>query len=59
MPDGLDILERARHVDHVGAVEDHGQNGMLIRDAVIGETKEGPAELMLREMLVPVPRCDA
>ena len=55
----LAVKERVQRGGHVGAVVGSGQNGVLIQDAVTGETKGSPAQPMLREILVPVPRSDA
>ena len=53
-----------RFTDSTVAYQGYGRDMSLdkikeIQDAVVGETKGGPAQPMLREMLVPVPRSDA
>ena len=55
----LDGEARVQYVHRVGAVAKSRQNGRLVQDAVVGETKGSPAQPMLREILVPVPRSDA
>ena len=56
---GLIVRERVQRRGRERAVVDRGQNGVLIREAVTGETKESPAVTMLREMLFSAPRGDA
>ena len=56
---GLAVWGEVPRGGHEIAVVDRCQNGVMIREAVTGETKDSPAETMLREMLFSAPRDDA